>query len=296
RENVTVATINSIPVSAGEVTFIIWEAWNTLQPVYELMERDAWNRAVLEEAVRLSVIPVLFRDYAERNNILLDPMEMAMIEMEIAEVAEFQGLDVFIEMLQNDGIYGIEHLTELLRMFSLMDTVMMEIVQNPALFAQFEAYHESEDDEELLGAKHILITTENFASEDDAMDFARLIHARAIAGEDFDTLIETYGEDPGMVGNPDGYTFVSGVMVGEFEEGTRALAIGEISEPIAAFHGIHIIKRVEPNPNDVVRPWGSPSPEQLKMQAIYMAFESMAESGDIVFLPELYELALPQLQ
>ncbi|MCL1863028.1 MAG: hypothetical protein FWF78_05640, partial [Defluviitaleaceae bacterium] len=30
RENVTVATINSIPVSAGEVTFIIWEAWNTL--------------------------------------------------------------------------------------------------------------------------------------------------------------------------------------------------------------------------------------------------------------------------
>ncbi|MCL2198899.1 MAG: peptidyl-prolyl cis-trans isomerase [Defluviitaleaceae bacterium] len=290
RNNVIVATINSIPITAGDVTFILWEAFNTLMPIYELMETEAWNRAVLEESVRLSAIPVLFRDYAQRHNIQLDPMEMATIEMEITEILEWHGEEEFVQMLAHDGIHGIEHLTYLLHMFSLMDTVMIEIVHNPGLFVQFEGYFDPPDDEELLGAKHILITFANFDSDEAALAFANDIHARAIAGEDFDTLVATYGEDPGMVASPEGYTFVSHVMVAEFEEGTRALTIGEISPPILTSHGYHIIKRTEPDPNNVTRPWGAPSPEQLRMQAVYMAFESMAENADIVFLPELYEI------
>lgn len=60
----------------------------------------------------------------------------------------------------------------------------------------------------------------------------------------FDRLMEEYTTDPGLEEYPDGYTFVEGDMVEEFYEGTKALADGEISEPIKSEHGYHIILRL----------------------------------------------------
>ena len=41
-------------------------------------------------------------------------------------------------------------------------------------------------------------------------------------------------------GGADGYTFGPGEMVTEFEEGTTALAVGEISQPIQSDYGYTI--------------------------------------------------------
>ncbi|MBR3867666.1 MAG: peptidylprolyl isomerase, partial [Butyricicoccus sp.] len=67
---------------------------------------------------------------------------------------------------------------------------------------------------------------------------------RAQAGEDFEALIETYNEDPGMEANPEGYVFTEGTMVTEFYEGTLALEDDAVSEPIESSYGWHIIKRL----------------------------------------------------
>ena len=67
---------------------------------------------------------------------------------------------------------------------------------------------------------------------------------------DFDALMHEHSEDSGLVTNPDGYTFVSGEMVTEFEEGTRALEIGQISGIIESPYGYHIILRQEPDLDD----------------------------------------------
>ena len=70
------------------------------------------------------------------------------------------------------------------------------------------------------------------------------------AGEDFDALIEQYGQDPGMESSPakeDGYPVSadSTNWVTEFRDAAMALAnVGDVSEPVRSDYGIHIIKYV----------------------------------------------------
>ena len=70
------------------------------------------------------------------------------------------------------------------------------------------------------------------------------------AGEDFDALIEQYGQDPGMESSPakeDGYPVSadSTNWVAEFRDAAMALAnVGDVSEPVRSEYGIHIIKYV----------------------------------------------------
>jgi len=163
------------------------------------------------------------------------------------------------------------------------------ILANPHIFARFEPYMTVPDTE----------PTDDLAQE---------ILARAHAGEDFDMLIQTYGEDPGMEANPEGYSFISGVMVPEFEAATRALAIGEISGLVPSQFGYHIIKRVEPNPdNAMTGQFGFlPEGEEVlgakhilifrsedegfvdhRREAIYLRFDAMINVADLVLLGAL---------
>ncbi len=99
--------------------------------------------------------------------------------------------------------------------------------------------------------KHILIqadaTKENY-KEKEAL--AKQILQKISRGEDFEKLIEEYGEDPGMEVSPDGYmmdnngnTFGGGQLVAEFTEGSNALKVGEVSGIVKTAYGFHIIKR-----------------------------------------------------
>ena len=102
-----------------------------------------------------------------------------------------------------------------------------------------------------ITAKHILITTVDPASgetkrtDEEAKKEAQSILDRINAGEDFDTLMNQYIEDPGLSNNPNGYTFTEGQMVTEFYDGAKALAEDEVSELVKSNYGYHIIKRVK---------------------------------------------------
>jgi len=87
-----------------------------------------------------------------------------------------------------------------------------------------------------ITAKHILVDTYEKAQE---------LMARLNAGENFDMLMFTYGQDPGVPFSPGGYSFIRGTMVLEFEETAFALSVGEISEIVPTAFGYHIILRVE---------------------------------------------------
>lgn len=101
-----------------------------------------------------------------------------------------------------------------------------------------------------LAAKHILITTvdsmtgEEIRTDAEAKAEAQKILDRINAGEDYDTLMNEYSEDPGLAGNPDGYIFTEGEMVTEFYDGAKALAEDEVSGLVKSDYGYHIIKRV----------------------------------------------------
>ena len=55
-------------------------------------------------------------------------------------------------------------------------------------------------------------------------------------------------DDPGMTTFPDGYTFTSGQMVQEFEDGTRALEDYALSDIVESSYGCHIILRLPLDP------------------------------------------------
>ena len=76
------------------------------------------------------------------------------------------------------------------------------------------------------------------------------VEEKLAAGEDFDTLMEQYGQDPGMQTSPakeNGYPVSadSTNWVAEFRDAAMALEnVGDVSEPVRSEYGIHIIKYV----------------------------------------------------
>lgn len=78
---------------------------------------------------------------------------------------------------------------------------------------------------------------------------AQEVYDKAKSEDDFEKLIEEYGEDPVMVDNEEGYIVrQDGEYVKEFEDEAFKLGQGEISKPVATRFGYHIIKSYEKTP------------------------------------------------
>lgn len=292
-DNTTVATLNGINIGADDVGFLIQEAQWTMDGEHLDMFSNEWERAVREEAVRLAAMDILFAEYAAQNGIILPESEIFMLNSEIDQMEMQWGAEDFDAMLRGDAVQGRTHLQRIFYSFALTEEVINTIISDPDKFAVFERYMEEWDEipaEELLAAKHILIRVEDFESDEEAMLFASEIHARALAGEDFDMLRAEYDQDLGQP--PEGYTFASGVMVYEFEQATRGLEIGAISEPVMAFHGIHIILRTEPDANNAMLPTGMPTRESRMMEAIHRGFEAKLAVAEIELFPALDDIPI----
>ncbi|MDR0862516.1 MAG: peptidyl-prolyl cis-trans isomerase [Oscillospiraceae bacterium] len=120
-------------------------------------------------------------------------------------------------------------------------------------------------DSDYLMAKHILVLTTKddgsgysvpMTDEEKAEARAKvdgiLAQLDAYAGDDFDALFDELmnanSEDTaGLALNPNGYLFQAYDMVTEFEEGTRALAVGSHSGVVETDYGFHIIYRLPVN-------------------------------------------------
>ena len=107
-------------------------------------------------------------------------------------------------------------------------------------------------------AKHILILN----TTPDAYRLALEVRLALVGGEDFDTLLEKYGEDPGMTIRKDGYFFTKGEMVEPFEKAAFGLKEGEISYIVETDYGYHIIVRMPFDKNAMLA-----SPDYAKIQA-----------------------------
>lgn len=289
-----VARFNGTRINASDIAFRFHHAEEVLWHQHDgttLIVEDT----IRQEAVRMAAMDIVFADFAAQNGIALSAHDLAVISDEIDVWIVEVGREIFNETLRADRIRNQRHVEEIFQAQDLMMVIIDTIMHDPALFAQFEAFMPEEIiiDEYPLGAKHILAHFENFDTEEEAEAFAEEKLARALAGEDFDMLVQTYGQDPGMWNNPDGYTFVTGVMVDEFYEATMALQIGEISGLVRSDFGFHIIKRVEPNLDAIDRPWWEPQPltlEERQMIAIEAGFEAKLHAGNLEFLPALSDI------
>lgn len=123
------------------------------------------------------------------------------------------------------------------------------------------------DENSYLHANHILLATidlqtgaaleEDVVAEKKAQAEALVAELQAIEEpeelvERFLELKEEYCEDSGKVAYPNGYVFLPGEMVAEFEEGCKALENYGVSQPIETSYGYHIILRLPQDADAVI--------------------------------------------
>lgn len=142
------------------------------------------------------------------------------------------------------------HMTE--DVFSFLAT--SSAMQNELYYKLLDGHiFETDDDalraifasDEVIRVKQVLIDPSRYESREQALAVAGLVRDEAVAGADFDTLVNTYGADLFMFHNPDGYYLMRGVWYKAFEEAAFALPIGDVSDIIETPAGFSILTRLE---------------------------------------------------
>ena len=163
-------------------------------------------------------------------------------------------------------------------------------------------------DQDLLSAKHILLLTTDM-STGEALPEADIAAKKATAEEllsqlqaitdpaqlesKFDALMNEYSEDTGLAANPDGYLFTAGEMVAEFEDATRALAVGQVSGIVESPYGFHIILRLDPlKAESILSQWQNQKMTELVTQWMEEAEVVTTEAFDTLTTADFYDTLL----
>ncbi len=122
-------------------------------------------------------------------------------------------------------------------------------------------------DNDYLAATHILLMTidpATFEAMDEAAAAEKLQQAQAFADElkaiddkeerlrRFAEIKAEFCEDTGKATFPDGYIFLPGTMVAEFESAVLSLEEYEVSDPVKTDYGYHVIMRLPLDPDGVI--------------------------------------------
>ncbi len=162
--------------------------------------------------------------------------------------------------------------------------------------------------EDYAAVKHVLIMnapedgstpsdTEQYAA--DAKKKAEEVLAKALNGDNFEKLIEEFGEDPGMEGNAEGYmidkngTSVDGTgsMIPEFTQGTFAVKAGEVNPALVeSSYGWHIIKRYPlPEENELYQNMMAMARNQLSTEAYNAYLDGFKDQMNIEIKENVYK-------
>ncbi|MBR2635054.1 MAG: peptidylprolyl isomerase [Clostridia bacterium] len=206
-----------------------------------------------EEALKEEILQCLKDNWAVRflaseKHVKLTSSEKKAVKSDIADTVNlYSGDKAFLEVLNES------HMSR-----ALYDSMMEYSALYLKLFNRFfEEGGEAEfSDEEYYAyyRENYLAVLEIFLPYEEGEDEkscektlakAADVHAKAAAGEDFWGLVQAFGKDENMLNYPDGYYFTEGEAEERLYEASRALEIGQISEPVVTTDGIYVLKRME---------------------------------------------------
>jgi len=237
-----------------------WDAIFEGQPLFE--EEVTYNEFSMLYAVEGAMARRAVVQMFEEINGELDPdfaEEMRNLYMEHMGLDEDEFAAHLAETHQTEELFLF--VREISAMFGQIQEAHADVTD-----AQLDAFIEEAG---ILRAKHILLQVPDGEDDPDTTALIWEIYEELadLTGDElfarFEELLAEYGEDPGMLMNPEGYTFVPGVMVPEFTVGTQVLDLGALGEPIRAFHGYHIILRLPVQHDAIVMMPGGAPPQPL---------------------------------
>ena len=266
-----VATFGDIKATQADYNFIYKIIYDNMAQ-YSAYYGEDWINTELEEGKTIG-------DYIKENTmnqlkqlsaaVILAEEKGIKVDSDIKDVVKEQKKQIIEENYQSEENY-VKFLEQSRTTDKAIDKYLQMCEVYNRLFDKMtssggEAYIEDKAiEKEFLEAysdkwrvQHILISTQEQTDEEgnvnpprsdaDAQKIVKEIIAKLDKGEDFDSLIEKYNEDPGM-SKGSYYLFGAGEMVPEFEEASAKLKVGEYTkEGVKTDYGYHIIKKYEIN-------------------------------------------------
>lgn len=231
-----------------------------------LGESGAALLAELNEDVDASIVKLyttlsLCEDYGinEDDSYITDAVEISM-----NEVYEMYGYDYeayaesIAEYNMNDSVYRF-----MIRNDILAEELLAKMMMNGEVPSTEEEIREIINSDEVIRVKQILINDTTLTDEENRR-LAEEAYNRAMAGEDFDTLVNRYGDDWQMFNNTDGYYISRGSYTQEFEDAAFALEIGELSGIVETDAGYSILLRLEKEADYIDKHFGTLMDDYLK--------------------------------
>ncbi len=214
----------------------------------------SYKEYVKAMALNELVPAVAFIAEGEKRGIALTDEDKETLKKDVEEKYKKQYGDKFEEVLKINGFSGEESFMKAQEFNALLNKIVEDFNADPEKYISADELVAKEKTEKVR-VKHILIAFDKENPQNQEISEEQKAAAKKRAeevlekvnkGEDFDALIEEYNDDPGMMQNPDGYTFADdGSMAPEFSKASFELEVGKNSGLVETSYGYHIIKRMD---------------------------------------------------
>jgi len=265
NNDTVVATVGDTPITMSEFDFYLTSVKQQLEGT-ELSSDEDWQTKDINGKKAIEVAKEQALDIAAKNaayKMIYEKMGKTITEEDKKSIKETK--DSIVSQYEQSGGYDA-FLTQANITDEFIDMLCESMFCSEQLYNEYTAGREVTEDEinafydenydtyysSYRRAKHVLILTKDMDTNEEyseekkaeAKKKADEIYARAKNGENFDSLVSQYSEDPGSQTQPEGYTFTDGEMVQEFQDCVDSLAPGEIGF-VESSYGYHIIQRLE---------------------------------------------------
>ena len=246
-------TVDGTEVTADEYLFWLLQSVASAKQSGYLADDDAWEEELngvptaeylKEDARNTSVLYTTVSNHAAAAGLTVTEEEQAEADAELETLTQ-----------RVDSYYGMT-LQEYLDQQCISEAAFRKLNQVPYLARSLQTQMEEAG---YYKAKHILlafpenedgsaVTDEQKAAvKAEADQLLAQIRTAADPLVEFDKVMNERSDDGRDENNqlyaPDGYLAYAGQMVPQFESAAKALAVGEISEPVETAYGYHIILR-----------------------------------------------------
>lgn len=264
EEAQTVMTIGDMDVSYGFYRALVLSCRDRIVKDPAVWE-DPTQTAQMEKEIREEVLQALQNFYAvfalcEEYDIDIDDTYITdQVDQTVeSQMEQYDDTDAYLKALEKE--YLTHSTNRLMQQQSICNsTLYYAMLQGGAFETDPDALRELIDSDAFIRVKQILVVGEQSNAADDGSYFkpaeqhtneeakhlAERARERYLTGENFDKLVEQYGESLYMTGNTDGYYICRGMWDDVNEEAAFGLVVDEVSMVIESDQGYSVFLRCE---------------------------------------------------